>query len=142
MFDSLWQTYLPLLYSWTTWKWWTCRKRNYCKSFQKHWHTGRFISNNFIIPDEFLFYCRVVPWKGQTARTGWLDCSVWKGNNSYTLLLEQKPILAVQITLGLQCILCKLTWLALNCVQKCHNGKNGKSGAKLPEALQKFKCDY
>ena len=260
MFDSLWQTYLPLLYSWTTWKWWTCRKRNYCKSFQKHWHTGRFIFNNFIIPDEFLFYCPVVPWKGQTARTGWLDCSFWKGNNNYTLLLEQKPcqkhwhtgrfifnnfiipdeflfycpvvpwkgqtartgwldcsfwkgnnnytllreqkpfqkhwhtgrfifnnfiipdeflfycpvvpwkgqtartgwldcsfwkgnnnytllleqkpILAVQITSGLQCILCKLTWLALNCVQKCHNGKNGESGAKLPEALQKFKCDY
>ena len=58
------------------------------------------------------------------------------------LLLEQKPILAGQITLGLQCILCKLTWLALNCVQKCHNGKNGESGAKLPEALQKIKCDY
>ena len=73
---------------------------------------------------------------------GWLDCSFWKGNNNYTLLLEQKPILAVQITLGLQYILYKLTWLALNCVQKCHNGKNGESGAKLPEALQEFKCDY
>ena len=39
-------------------------------------------------------------------------------------------------------MLCKLTWLALTCVQKCHNGENGESGAKLPEALQKFKSIY